>query len=107
MSFNNLYFEAKLKDAPAVRPVAAATPSRADVAQFAKELALAANPKSWLEDQGVGENYSTNIADADFIQAFAQLYFADSAKWLREPIGEKFYELMWDLCELSMRAGNR
>lgn len=108
MSFNNLYVESKLQDAPAVvvRP-SASFPSQSDVDQFAKEFAQAPNPKSWLEDQGVGENYSTNIADADFVQAFAQLFVADTVKWMREPIGEKFYELMWDLCELAQRAGNR
>ena len=109
----NLQEQAKLPTRPprsfSQMPPVMATPfpEQADVRQFTLDLANATDPKSWLENQGIGETYSTNIADADFLQAFARVYLINTAMWQGKPAGERFCELMADLCDLAQRAGAR
>lgn len=104
--FCNLYEEAK-KPAPMVPPVPKEPgyPSYRDRQAFVAMFAVQRDPKSWLENMGVGESYSTNVCDADFLRLFAVEYLRDPML-CRSEMGEQFFELMGDLCDLARRAGN-
>ena len=112
--FTNLAEQAKLPTRPPrmfsrqMPPVLMTPfPDQAEVRQFTLDFANATDPKSWLENQGIGETYSTNVVDADFLQAFARIYLINTAMWAGKVTGERFCELMHDLCELAQKAGAR
>lgn len=111
--FTNLQEQAKLPVRPprsfSQMPPALATPfpEQAEVRKFTLDFANATDPKGWLENQGIGETYSTNVTDAEFLQAFARIYLVNAALWRGKPAGERFCELMADLCNLAQRAGVR
>ena len=106
--FENLYEQAKLADPPAA-PIVVQNqhfyPDYQDRMAFVAEFANQKDPKSWLENKGVGEAYSTNVCDAAFLSVFAVEFLA-SGETRRSPAGEMFFELMGDLCDLARRAGN-
>jgi len=80
-------------------------PDFQDRMTFVQVFSYQPNPKAWLENMGVGEAYSTNVADADFLALYAADWCSDPMV-RRSPAGEKFFELMGDLCDLARRAGN-
>lgn len=108
--FTNLRAQAKLPEAPmpTFRKPKLVTPfpTEADVRAFTHEFVEAADAKAWLESQGVGERYSRNAVDADFIQCFARMYLRDPM-WWDGVVGERFCELLRDLTDLAQRAGVR
>lgn len=110
--FTNLFEQAKLPirpTLPTLRQPKLVTPfpTEAEVRAFTLEFSNAAKPKEWLETQQVGEQYSTNVIEADFLQCFARMYLVNTAHWQRTAAGERFCEVMRDLCDLAQRAGVR
>jgi hypothetical protein len=107
--FENLYEQAKLADRPAPPEVPHLIehfyPDYQDRMAFVEVFAQQEDPKAWLENMGVGENYSTNVCDADFLRLYAVEFLSDPIV-RRGETGGKFFELMGDLCDLARQKGN-
>jgi hypothetical protein len=88
------------------KPLATPFPTEADVRGFMQDFVAAVDAKAFLESQGIGERYSTNAIDADFIQAFSRMYLREPRFWDGK-VGEQFCELMRDLTDLAQKAGVR
>lgn len=106
--FENLFEQAKLADPPAA-PIVVQNqhfyPDYQDRMAFVEAFAGEEFPKAWLENMGVGENYSTDVCDADFLAIYAVDYLNDPMV-RRSAAGGKFFELMGDLCDLARQKGN-
>ena len=110
--FTNLQEQAKLPTRPprafSQMPPALMTPfpDEADVRKFTLDFSNAADPKAFLESQGVGERYSTNVIEAGLLQSMARMYLVNTHLW-QNRLGEQLCEVLRDLCDLAQRAGVR